>query len=814
MTTLSIQPPFPPFADRAGAPLQNGYIWIGTAALNPITNPIAVYWDAALTQAAAQPIRTQGGYPVNNGTPARLYVGSDYSLLVQDSKGTLVYQAPNATERWSDVVVTGLDASMVAFLQAGTGAQQRTVQSKLNDTFSFQDFGAIGDDSADDTDEMQAAIDYIASIGEGTIYGKPGSTYKITAPLVFKTGVMIDLCGAKIKQYTNNTQIITAPTGSAIRDWGMINGREEYATKQDGTSTVSVTVSGVLNAGDIFIDNTTGAAGKVVSVAGGVLTYLAGDGVVGSGNQLFVNGAAQATTTSASTMAKGGAGIRLAIGDFSYNFKIDRIFVGDALDGIVCPSNAGTFAFVGQITNYTCNVGRWAINYDCDSSVGGNTNVTLRNCWHVHGQTPPAPFSSGFKFNACSMFRWDSLLADKIEGPFVFAQSSSGEMGTMTLEASNFTISSNLQGSPFQLSNSSINVDTLKYIGNTFTTYVTMTVTGVTGTFTAGQVVSAAPSGARGKVVSLSGGQLTVTQDTINANFTAADVLTGPSGTATVSGSPLNNGQIFLFRGGSSTRYVEFSSTVSNFVTSLNNYVGQNIYDASCTSDSASPQSGPFNLYNQNAFLDRATTGINITGTINVGDTITGATSGAAGVVTAIGTFAVQYKPSNSIPWTVGENINVLGVSQGTSLGGQQITAYLADFGVPPQIKTWNGILRDVAPDAFYVSSPGYIGLPQNARTANYTLVMTDAGKSIVHPITDNNARTFTIPGNSSAPFPVGTEITFVNMINTLSIAITSDTMYLSTAGTTGTRTLAAYGVAKAIKVASTTWIISGTGLT
>ena len=156
----------------------------------------------------------------------------------------------------------------------------------------------------------------------------------------------------------------------------------------------------------------------------------------------------------------------------------------------------------------------------------------------------------------------------------------------------------------------------------------------------------------------------------------------------------------------------------------------------------------------------------------------------------------------------------MLGVSQGTSLGGQQITAYLADFGVPPQIKTWNGILRDVAPDAFYVSSPGYIGLPQNARTANYTLVMTDAGKSIVHPITDNNARTFTIPGNSSAPFPVGTEITFVNMINTLSIAITSDTMYLSTAGTTGTRTLAAYGVAKAIKVASTTWIISGTGLT
>jgi hypothetical protein len=38
--------------------------------------------------------------------------------------------------------------------------------------------------------------------------------------------------------------------------------------------------------------------------------------------------------------------------------------------------------------------------------------------------------------------------------------------------------------------------------------------------------------------------------------------------------------------------------------------------------------------------------------------------------------------------------------------------------------------------------------------------------------------------------------------------------MYLAGAGTTGSRTLAAYGVATAIKVTSTSWIISGNGLT
>jgi hypothetical protein len=96
MTTLSIQPPFPIFSNRDGSPLENGYVWIGTANLNPITNPIAVYWDAALTQPAALPVRTINGYPSNSGTPGRLYVSSDYSIQVQDSKGSVVYSAPSA----------------------------------------------------------------------------------------------------------------------------------------------------------------------------------------------------------------------------------------------------------------------------------------------------------------------------------------------------------------------------------------------------------------------------------------------------------------------------------------------------------------------------------------------------------------------------------------------------------------------------------------------------------------------------------------------------------------------------------------------
>jgi hypothetical protein len=109
----------------------------------------------------------------------------------------------------------------------------------------------------------------------------------------------------------------------------------------------------------------------------------------------------------------------------------------------------------------------------------------------------------------------------------------------------------------------------------------------------------------------------------------------------------------------------------------------------------------------------------------------------------------------------------------------------------------------------------GFRTLPFNSQSAAYTAVLADSGKVIFHPSTDANARTFTIPANGSVAYPIGTAITFINMTSqVVTIAITTDTMYLSSAGTTGSRSLAQYGSATAIKMTSTTWLISGSGLT
>jgi hypothetical protein len=107
----------------------------------------------------------------------------------------------------------------------------------------------------------------------------------------------------------------------------------------------------------------------------------------------------------------------------------------------------------------------------------------------------------------------------------------------------------------------------------------------------------------------------------------------------------------------------------------------------------------------------------------------------------------------------------------------------------------------------------GYMGIPQSpaATTGSYTIVAADAGEHIYSTAT----RTVTIPANASVAFPVGTAISFVAATGaTVTIAITSDTLLLAGPGTTGSRTLAPFGMATALKITSTSWIISGNGLT
>lgn len=109
-----------------------------------------------------------------------------------------------------------------------------------------------------------------------------------------------------------------------------------------------------------------------------------------------------------------------------------------------------------------------------------------------------------------------------------------------------------------------------------------------------------------------------------------------------------------------------------------------------------------------------------------------------------------------------------------------------------------------------------YSYIAQNIQIVDYTLVLADWSKMIFHPTADTTARTFTIPANATVAFPIGTELKFVNgnLAGALTIAITTDTMRWANDGSVGSRTLAANGIARVLKVTATEWIISGFGLT
>jgi hypothetical protein len=179
------------------------------------------------------------------------------------------------------------------------------------------------------------------------------------------------------------------------------------------------------------------------------------------------------------------------------------------------------------------------------------------------------------------------------------------------------------------------------------------------------------------------------------------------------------------------------------------------------------------------------------TGLTTSGGPITG-----SGTITLAGTLAVA-NGGTGVTSSTGSGSNVLSTSP---------TLVTPVLGTPS-----SGNLSNCTADG--TNDVGFKNVPQNSQNANYTLVLSDSGKHIAK--SDTTTYTWTIPANASVAFPIGTAITFVNygVSGNVTIDITSDTLILGGDGNPGFKTLYPYGIATAIKVATTTWIISGTGI-
>ena len=236
------------------------------------------------------------------------------------------------------------------------------------------------------------------------------------------------------------------------------------------------------------------------------------------------------------------------------------------------------------------------------------------------------------------------------------------------------------------------------------------------------------------------------------------------------------------------------------------------------------------------SWLQLAVTYVSGSGSLTAADSVylvpyrTG-NAGTNGAVAVSGTPTVNQFGA-WVDSTTLKGVSITGLVKGNGSSAPSAATAGTDYLAPPsgtsiQKANSGGALANavagpdyLAPAALGVTVQGFdaqlfSNVPQNSQSAAYTLVATDAGKHIYHPASDANARTFTIPANSSVAYPVGTVITFVNRTSqVVTIAINTDTLTLAGTTTTGSRSLAQNGIATALKDTSTGWLISGTGLT
>jgi hypothetical protein len=126
-----INNPFPLFLDEDGDLLFGGKVYIGTANQDPETNPLAVFWDEELTDAAEQPLRVYGGLIHNGDSPAFVFAaGDDYSIRTRDADDELIWYVPS-------IKVTGqqyqpLDGDLTAIAALATTSYGRALLTLAN----------------------------------------------------------------------------------------------------------------------------------------------------------------------------------------------------------------------------------------------------------------------------------------------------------------------------------------------------------------------------------------------------------------------------------------------------------------------------------------------------------------------------------------------------------------------------------------------------------------------------------------------------------------------------------------------------------
>jgi polygalacturonase len=240
--SITAKPPYKYFTELDGTALKSGKMYVGVAGLDAEANPVAAYWDTALTIAAAQPIRTIGGVPDNAGTPSDFFTAGDYSITVRDKNDVLVYsklqlnandpdnldlyktyddyaafKASTEGSRgigaiWRYGPYSGIEVASGGDVtnSAGTPVHLNVLASAVG--FNVLAFGPTGDGIVDDTAAVNNAFTRAAD--EKVPLVSFGGTYRCTSSIILKSNLTFH--GGGSTKFVQDYEYVVGPKQESL----------------------------------------------------------------------------------------------------------------------------------------------------------------------------------------------------------------------------------------------------------------------------------------------------------------------------------------------------------------------------------------------------------------------------------------------------------------------------------------------------------------------------------------------------------------------------------------------------------------------
>ena len=353
--------PFMQFFTAGGIPLVGGKLYTYAAGT---TTLLATYTDATGAQFNSNPII------LNSRGEAAVWLSNvaAYKFKLTDATDVEIWTADNIEGSIGAAdLAASTGSSLIGYITAGSGAVATTVQTKLRESVSVQDFGADPTGALDAT----AAINNALAASKCVSFGDAGDTYTISGTLNVQTGSTLIFNGATVTQTATQMPMfdVRSTTGVTISGGNFVGKAESPFT--NSAASLAICVRGA-SATNLSVRNNTFTgfcySPLMVALAGTNIEFIdnfvtgpgaavLGAPTAGNRNCTGVTILGNGVTIRGNTIQETGEGI--IVGQQSTDVVIDGNIIKNTVveHGIYCDTGIQRLTISNNLIHNTCGIG-------------------------------------------------------------------------------------------------------------------------------------------------------------------------------------------------------------------------------------------------------------------------------------------------------------------------------------------------------------------------------------------------------------------------------------------------------------------------